>query len=100
MMVRVYATRPLANAAVAALPGAVYEHQHREGVGADEYRIVNPGNAADRLRRNGIRTERALVVLTDAQARPCVPVPKGTTNPLAVPFDDGRGEWSLATREK
>jgi len=96
MNVRVYATRAEANAVVAAQPGKVYAHRHREGAGADEFRLVNPGNAADRLRRNGIFTDRALAVLTDRLARPCVPVPKGETDPLAVPFDDGRGEWAMA----
>lgn len=100
MNVRVYATRAEANTAVASRAGAIYAHRHREGVGLDEFRLVNPGNAAARIRRNGVFTDRLLAVLTDARSRPCVPVPKGETDPLAVPFDDGRGEWTLSAEVK
>ena len=95
MMVVVYATRALANTAVAALPGVLYEHLHREGLGADDFRIVNAGGAAARIRRRGVRTERPIAVLTDRTGASCVPVPKGATDPLAVAFDDGRGEWPV-----
>lgn len=99
MNVRVHSARAEANAAVAAQSGKTYLHQHREGVGPDEFRIASPGNAAARLRRAGVFTERALAVLTDSRSRPCVPVPKGETDALAVPFDDGRGAWSVAATE-
>ena len=106
MKVRVHPDRPSANAAVAALPGAIYLHQHREGLGADEFRIVNPGRAAARIRARGVFTEKPLAVLTDRLGRPCVPV-KATVavdgngmrtvttdaDGAAVDFDDGRGAW-------
>lgn len=90
MMVRVYGTRAEANAAVAALGAARYDHRHREGLGPDDYAIAAPGNAAARIRARGVFTDRAVAVLTDRLSRPCVPVPRGQTDPLAVDFDDGR----------
>lgn len=63
MLVRVYATRAEADAALAAAGGGIYEHDHQEGVGPDDYRIVNPGNAAARIRARGVWTERPLAVI-------------------------------------
>lgn len=78
--VRIYLTRAEADAAVAAQPGKTYLHPHAEGRGADDFRIAEPGRAADRIRARGVVTERPLAVLTTRDLRPCVPVPAVVTS--------------------
>ena len=78
MLVRTYATRAEADAAVTALAGSVYLHEHREG-GVDGYTITNPGRAAARIRARGVFTERAIVRLRMSDGSPAVPVPAVVT---------------------
>lgn len=71
-LVRTYATRALADAAVAALPGATYLRREREGT---DWTCATPGNAIGRIRARGVLTERPIEVLRSRDGRHAVPVP-------------------------
>lgn len=79
ILVRTYATRQEAVDAAAAVVGAVYLHEHREGTGPDDYVIQNPSHTAARRRAAGVHTERPVVVLKMADGTVCVPVPAVVT---------------------
>lgn len=60
-------TNPDGSTARAAIVGRpVFVQHHSEGLGLVDYRITNPGLAADRIRTRGVTTARVLRILRRA----------------------------------